>query len=273
MRRARLHKSLEAVATGKVDEASVNLEEPGVDVPGVIEELTRGFATDTVPAVRLVAALRLSGAADGLIERMDAKSVNARVSAARTAGALRMYDAVPYLGPLLGSRDRSVADASARALGKIGGANSAGALLRAIQRRGVNRRLVAELARSAPDQFIESALAAPAKPGVKPALALAAGLRRRRTATTHLMGLVQHGGRRERVIGCRALGWIGATTAIPLITEALGDRDWKVRIASARALGALRAHDALLDLRYLEIDRNPRVRKAARQAIRQIEGR
>jgi HEAT repeat protein len=163
-----------------------------------------------------------------------------------------------------------VSDASARALGKIGGSRSAQALVEAIRRRGVSRRLVAELARGAPDQFIESSLALPLKPGVRPALALAAGLRRRRTATSQLIALVEHGSRRERVISCRALGWIGAVTAVPVLIEALQDRDWKLRMSAAKALGALRARDAAYQLRGLLSDRNPRVRKAAAQALGRI---
>ena len=99
----------------------------------------------------------------------------------------------------------------------------------------------------------------------------AAGLRRRRTATSSLIALVQRGSRRERVVGCRALGWIGATIAIPLIATRLDDPDWKVRMSAAKALGALRATSAAPELRLVLADRNPRVRQSALLALRRIE--
>ena len=78
---------------------------------------------------------------------------------------------------------------------------------------------------------------------------------------------MEDGSRRERVISCRALGWIGSGTAVPTITRALGDRDWKIRLSAAKALGALRAQSAQSELTYLRIDRNASVRKAAEQAL------
>jgi HEAT repeat protein len=271
VRRSAMRKRLEAVVLGKLTQAPASLEEHGVDVAGVIDEVTAGLPAESVEVRRLIAALKNSGAIDGMIERLESRNVHQRASAARTVGALRMYEAVPCVAPLLASRERHVADASARALGRIGGTQSAGALVHAIQRKGINRRMVAELARGAPDQFIEGTLAEPLKPGLRPALVLAAGLRRRRTATPHLIALVERGSRRERVISCRALGWIGATTAIPVITGALTDRDWKLRMSAAKALGALRASGSRFELRYLAADRNPRVRTAALQALRQID--
>jgi HEAT repeat protein len=229
------------------------------------------MAVDSRPLRRLVAVLMNSGAVDAAVERFDAKSIHQRVGAVRAIGAIRLYEAVGRVAPLLASKDRPVFNAAARALGRIGGTHSASALLFAIHRRGANRRLVSELARSAPDLFIESALTEPARPGVRSALVLAAGLRRRRTAISQLIALVQAGSRRERVVSCRALGWIGAMTAVPVIADALGDRDWKIRMSAAKALGALRAPAATRDLRYLIADRNPRVREAARLALRRIE--
>ena len=88
-----------------------------------------------------------------------------------------------------------------------------------------------------------------------------------------MIGLLEHGSRRERVIACRALGWIGSGTAVPIIKGALVDRDWKIRMSAAKALGALHAQDAKDDLKYLQIDRNARVRKAATQALYSLKPR
>ena len=65
------------------------------------------------------------------------------------------WSTVTWLAPLLESKDRAVADAAARALGRIGGAQSARVLLMAIQRAGLRRTLIGELARAAPDLFLE----------------------------------------------------------------------------------------------------------------------
>ena len=269
LRRSALRRQLQAVAAGKSKAISIDLEDNGA--AEIVEEVTAALGADSFALDLLVVAFKDSKAADAVVERMGSKSVRDRVTGARIAGALRIYETVPWLSPLLAAQDPSVADAAARALGKIGGNPSASALLFAIRRRGPNRRLISELARGAPDLFIESAIGERQKPTVGPALAIAAGLRRRHTAISHLAMLVQRGSRRERVISCRALGWIGAATAIPLIRAGLDDRDWKIRLSAAKALGALRASSCRPELESLCIDRNPRVRKAAKQALYLID--
>jgi HEAT repeat protein len=269
LRRSALRRRLQAVAAGKSKHIAIDLDDNGA--AAIVEEVTSGLGADSFALDLLVVAFKDSKTADAVVERMSSKSVRDRVASARIAGALRIYETVPWLSPLLAEQDPSVADAAARALGKIGGSPSASALLFAIRRRGPNRRLISELARGAPDLFIESALGERQTPTVRPALAIAAGLRRRHTAISHLAMLVQWGSRRERVISCRALGWIGAATTIPLIRDALQDRDWKIRLSAAKALGALRASSCRMELGYLSIDGNPRVRKAARQALYLID--
>ena len=273
IRRGALRRQLQAVAAGKRATVSIDLEQSGVDVGEAIEEITNRLPMESMPVQRLVFAFKRSGTADRVVERLAAKSPQQRARSARVVGALQLTEAVPWVAALLESRDRAVLDAAARALGKIAGARSATALVLAIQRRGLSRRLVAELARAAPDLFVEVALTEPQRPAVRPALAIAAGLRRRQTAVAPLIGLLEHGSRRERVIACRALGWIGSGTAVPIIKGALVDRDWKIRMSAAKALGALHAQDAKDDLKYLQIDRNARVRKAATQALYRLKPR
>jgi HEAT repeat protein len=269
LRRSALRRQLQAVAAGKSKHIAIDLDDNSS--AEIVEEITSGLGSDSFALDLLVVAFKDSKTADALVERMSSKSVRDRVTSARIAGALRIYEIVPWLRPLLSAKDPAVTDAAARALGKIGGSPSASALLFAIRRRGPNRRLISELARGAPDFFIESAIGEPQKPTVRPALAIAAGLRRRHTAISHLATLVQRGNRRERVISCRALGWIGAATTIPLIRDALNDRDWKIRMSAAKALGALRAASCRTELVELGLDRNPRVRKAANQSLYLID--
>jgi HEAT repeat protein len=270
IRKQAIRRQLQAVADGKSTVIPIDAAEARFEGARAIEEITSGFREDSFQVQLLQVAFKNSGVADRVIDHLAVKSVHERAAGARLVGALRMYEAIPWLSPLLSARDRSVADSAARALGRIGGPASATALLLAIQRRGLNRRLVCELARGAPDLFIETALAEPQRPGVRPGLAVAAGLRRRRTAITPLIALLERGSRRERVISCRALGWIGAGTAIPIIRQSLYDRDWKIRMSAAKALGALRAGSCRRDLEQLYDDRNPKVRKAARHAVRRM---
>src|SRR5439155_1159206 len=112
----------------------------GVDVGEAIEEITNRLPMESMPVQRLVFAFKRSGTADRVVERLAAKSPQQRARSARVVGALQLTEAVSWLAALLGSRDRAVSDAAARALGKIGGARSATALVLAIQRRGLNRR-------------------------------------------------------------------------------------------------------------------------------------
>lgn len=269
VRRVALRRRLEAVAEGKSDDASLPRDEP-LDADTVLAAVARGLDPHGAAMQRLIACLVNAGALDQIVDSVESAPVHQRVAAIRALGALRLYEAVSWVAPLLSAPERPIRDAAARMLGQVGGAQSASALLGAIYRRGYQRRLVLELARSAPDHFVESALSQPLKRGARPALALASGLRRRRAATGPLMTLVSRGSRRERQISCRALGWIGAVTAAPVIAEALGDGDWKIRMSAAKALGQLRAVGARSELRKLEADRNPRVRLAASAALRRI---
>ncbi|HET7339177.1 MAG TPA: HEAT repeat domain-containing protein [Candidatus Dormibacteraeota bacterium] len=270
-RKAAIRRQIQSVAAGKTDHIPADAAEPRHDAASTIEEISKGLREDSLPLQLLQVAFKNSNVADQAIENLAVKSIGDRVAGARLVGSLRMYDATSWVAPLLFAKDPSVADAGARALGRIGGVNSASALVAAIQRRGISRRRISELARSAPDLFLESAIEEADRPVTRPALAIAAGLRRRRTAISPLLKLLERGSRKERVISCRALGWIGAANATPAIVDLLSDHDWKLRMSAAKALGALRAQSARPDLERLHDDRNPRVRTAAKQAIRRIE--
>ena len=269
VRRATLRRRLEAVAQGRSTDASLPRDD-AIDAERVVAEVAGALDPGGDAMQRLIASLVNSRALDEIIESLESKSVQRRTAAARALGALRMYETVAWVEPLLFAPEAPVRNAAARMLGRVGGERSAAALLAAIRRRGPNRRLVLELARSAPDHFIESAMSQPSKRGVRQALALASGLRRRRTATGPLMALISSGSRRERLISCRALGWIGTPNAAAVIAQAHDDSDWRIRMSAAKALGRLRADGMKAELRYLEGDRNPRVRMAARAALRRI---
>jgi HEAT repeat protein len=242
-RKAGIRHRLQAVATGESHTLAIDLDENGVDVAALICEATVDLRPGSPALERVVTAFEHAGSSDKLVDRLSATDAYLQVTGARIVGALHMELAVPWLAPLLAVRERSVRDAAARALGRIGGARSAEALMRTIQFWGLSRTLIVELARAAPDQFLESALASPRRSAARCAAAVAAGLRRRRTAVAPLMALLASGSRRERAISCRALGWIGAWSALPAITTALEDSEPRVRASAQKALIALLARE------------------------------
>ena len=270
MWRATLRRDLQAIAVGKSERLSIDLRQHDVDTASVLEGVTRPLGCDSDELLRLNAVFRNSGIADSAIDRLSAKSPSVRRQSARILGALRMPHAVTWLAPMLASKDHAVSDVAARALGRIGGYQSAQLLLIAIQRTGLRRAFIAELARAAPDLFLEVTLSERQRSGVKPAAALAAGLRRRHTAVGPLVALLMNGTPRERAISCRALGWIGSSGATAAITGALDDPEWKVRVAAVKALRALHTDVAVPQLERLLEDPNLRVRRASRAALRSL---
>jgi HEAT repeat protein len=146
------------------------------------------------------------------------------------------------LGERLVDPDPSVRAAAARALGRIGGARSAEALVLAARasRLGAGR-LARELARSAPDFFLETALVRPENRQIRATLALAAGLRGRSTAVAEQLLALLEGDPAERVVACHALGALRHAPAEPFLKEALRDPNPRVRQAAGVALARLAA--------------------------------
>ena len=86
----------------------------------------------------------------------------------------------------------------------------------------------------------------------------------------YALSLLVSGSRKERVVACRALGWIGARRSVPVLIAAIADREWKVRLSAAKSLAALHAPARGAALEALLADRHPRVQKAGRQAQRRL---
>src|SRR5947209_6034334 len=82
--------------------------------------------------------------------------------------------------------------APARGAGRIGGLRAADSLLRAVHaRRLPQARAAVELCRAAPDLYVEERLRDPAHAVAGPVLAMAAGLRRKRSALEPLLDGLQ----------------------------------------------------------------------------------
>jgi len=268
--RSMVRRRLRAVADGRAAAIEIDLHRGPVDVVGELAHLTARMADGSPPLARLQAAFDRTGACDAAIDGLASRVAVHRIRSARSVGALKAERAVAWVAPLLSADEAEVREAAARALGRIGGVRSADALGRAIERRGATRTLIVELSRAAPDLYLEAALFGPRRAGVIPAVAAAAGLRRRQTAVGPLLALLVSGSRKERVVACRALGWIGARRSVPVLIAAIADREWKVRLSAAKSLAALHAPARGAALEALLADRHPRVQKAGRQAQRRL---
>jgi len=177
---------------------------------------------------------------DGLRDRDPAT----RVASARACGVRGMEQTIPLLSERLVDPDRRVRAAAAHALGRIGGARSADALLHAMRtsRLGAGR-LARELARAAPDFYLESALVTPENSKIRAALALTAGLSGRSSEVVEQLFALLEGDPAERAAACHALGALHHLPAVPLLMDALFDPSPRVRHAAAVALTRLGARE------------------------------
>lgn len=271
MRQTAIRRALQSIAAGKPAHLSLSLDERGIDVARSVTQFTRSLPPHSAAVRRIASALERSGIARAALDGLGSTSQRHRVRSARMVGELRIESAVPWLSMLLAGGNPAMVEPTARALGRVGGWRSAEVLIAGVHRVGPRRILITELARAAPDLFLEAGLSRAERPLVVNALAVAAGLRRRHAAVGPLIALLLTGNRAQRVISCRSLGWIGARTAVPVITDALSDREWRVRISAAKALGALGAKESKARIAELLADRNPQVRKSAEAALRRLE--
>src|SRR2546430_3833552 len=148
-----------------------------------------------------------------------------RTRSLRRCGRARVEAVVPLLRDRLLDPDCGVRGAAAGALGRIGGVRSADALMRSLRtRRLPSGRLCRELARCAPDFYLEMAVAQPENRRVRAALALAIGLRGPSPMVGTALGGLLDGDEAERAAAYHALGALGRTGAIPLRGRALSDQ-------------------------------------------------
>jgi HEAT repeat protein len=155
-----------------------------------------------------------------------------------------MEHTIPLLSERMLDPDKRVRAAAASALGRIGGGRSSEALLHALRtcRLGAGR-LARELARAAPDFFLEAALVRPENRVIRATLALTAGLRGRSSEVAEQLMALLEGDPAERAAACHALGSLHHAPAVPFLMDALFDPSPRVRHAAAVALTRLGARE------------------------------
>ena len=175
---------------------------------------------------------------------LDAELVNSlvshdpdiRIAAAQLCAALRLTDAVPWLGDLMEDPDPRVRDAAIRALGRSGGHRAVDILMAAVDRVR-QYRLAIELSRAATDLDIEMLIRKPASIQAAVVAVLACGLRKDRLRTNLLLGIAND--RRwpadVRVVACRALGMIGDPGTAVGIRGLIDDPEPTVQEAAGKA--------------------------------------
>ena len=151
-------------------------------------------------------------------------------------GALRLPDAVPWLGDLLDDPDPAVSEASVRALGQVGGRRVVEALMARADRLP-RHRLVKELSRAASDVDLESLLRETGDTRTTVTAIMACGVRRDALRTPLLVRMAQD---REleteiRVAACRAVAMIGDPAGAHAMRSLASDPDATVRAAALRA--------------------------------------
>ena len=271
LKKSKLARNVRAVATGTANTIVVDLSAADLDPGSIVLEVTRSLRAGSPTLARLVEAFRSSGTVDRLIDGLADDDTSHRQRCARVAGALRLDSAVPWLGMQLSASERRERRTAARALGRIGGAQSADLLLGALRtRRLPSSRLVIELSRAAPDLYIESCIRLHQNTAVRAQLAAAIGLRGRRSGLETLRHLAAEGTERERATACRSLGLIANPEPGPEFKSALAHRSWRVRRAAARALGEIGDRSWLPDLQETLYDPHPSTRYAAARALRLV---
>jgi HEAT repeat protein len=246
LQRSALQRLVRSAATSDDESVAIDVDEIGAEGIELLCKMAVAFSIGDPRARRLELAFTRTGSMDRIVSRLFAPNVDLQVQSLRVIGALRIDSATTWIVPMLGAGDRAVREAAARALGRIGGTSCAQALLETIETRGANRIVVTELARCAPDQFLEVAIRDSQSQSVKLAAVTAAGLRGSRAAISPLTALLGSGSTLERIAACRALSWIGSANAIAAVRAAQSDVQPAVRSAAGRALKALLARSGAM---------------------------
>ncbi len=237
---ARVERVLTAAAAGQPQvvldvKASELLGDAGsvaVAIRGVLSRARPGLTSQW----RVTQAFTRFGLDHELLDSLAHADPEIRVAGARLCGALRLTDAVPWLGDLLDDPDPRVRDAAVRALGKTGGRRAVDTLMSAVDRIPPGR-LAIELYHAASDFELESLLRQPVSPQAEVPIIMACGLSGDVLRAPWLVGMAQDRDleSRLRVAACRALAMIRHPAAADALRTLATEADPDVKRAAVRA--------------------------------------
>jgi HEAT repeat protein len=162
----------------------------------------------------VIAAFRRAGLSDQVFDSLVAPEPQVRAGAARICGALRLPEAVPWLGDLLDDPDPMVRETATRALGEHGGRRAVEKLMESSDRIPLYR-LAIVLSRATSDIDIEALMRHPASEKAAVATVLACGLRRDVLRIPPLLGIAhdRRWPKQVRIAACKSLAMIGDPSA------------------------------------------------------------
>jgi len=214
----------------------------------LLARITRRLRLGSPEHKRLLQACQEGGSVTAAMDALGSADPAIRRRGALLCGALQLERALPWIELLIVDRNFAVRLAAAGAAGRIGGLRASDALLRAVHaRRLPQARAAVELSRAAPDLYVEERLRDSAHTAAGPVLAMAAGIRRRRSSLEPLLDGLQAAKRRERALRSRALGRLQDPAAAPtLLRMARHDTSPQVRQSALRALRDLRVETPVI---------------------------
>ncbi len=210
------------------------------------------------------------------LAQLRQRSALSRASAANRLGFLGSEAVIPAVRAQLDDPDLDARLAAAQALVELGDADAAPLILSAIAlrgewplRRGTEILMALGPAVILPLRGFLRAGSAQGSPGEIVAINVL-GLLEALAALPELLHCMQHPDMEMRVASAKAIGAIGGPDAMAALELALGDQQWEVRSMAAKALGRLRAGTAAEALHVTLADPAWWVRHNAAQALYDI---
>jgi HEAT repeat protein len=241
--RSPLAARLDQVLAAAIDGQPVVLNVPAAELLAEVEPVALAVtrALDRAgPSLgkqwRVIQAFRRAGLGGELLDALASPDPKLRIASARRCGALRLGEAVPWLGDLLSDADADVQEAAMRALGKTGGGRAVEILVGGAEQLP-QCRLAIELSRAASDVDLETLLRRNSSVKGTVLIVLACGLRGGTLRVPRLIAMAQdRSGEPElRMAACRALSMIRDPATADMLRGLANDPDPGVKAAAARA--------------------------------------
>lgn len=212
------------------------LSEP-LAVAGVVTAVLDRPGTGLAGEWRVHETFRGAGVVDDLLNSLADPDPAVRASAARLCGALRLREAVQWVGDLVGDPNPQVREAAVRSLARLGGSRAVDILVSWAGRMPLYR-VAPCLSEAASDVDIEALLRKPPSERAAAAAVMACGLRKDVLRVPPLLGIAhdRRWPRLVRLAACRALTMISnpaATGALRRLADT--EPDPIVKAAAERA--------------------------------------